>query len=462
MKKILALILAAAMVLSLVPAVAMAETSSQAELKDAIANAVDGDVIKLGASFSVTTTDHIKVDKAITLDLNGHTVNFSSTSVYGALYISSNGDLTIVGNGGITAPNTVAIGNYGKLTINGGTIEGTNALYNCNYGGTSYGTATINGGTLRSNTSGGNSIQNCGILTIAGGTIEDAIDSTAKLTITGGTIENLYLDTPDYTTGVGTTTSITDGTFTGTVRSDTDGWNTITQQLGFISGGSFAAKPDDSFIESDSLVIDTNKGDTPFMIGEDAKEALSDATSSSNIDVLQASANEDLSVGSGATLNNKTGNAIKINGEDVAKDETVTLPTAPGAVVKIVDPTTASLVVGDEGGKATMSIVAENADSYQWYIDRGDGKGFVKLSGDTSATRTTSYLTMDYDGYRYYCRASNANSYADSPIITLRVNATGVEVPVTGDGMEVFLFAGMMIVALLGMALLSKRSHTRA
>ena len=54
-----------------------------------------------------------------------------------------------------------------------------------------------------------------------------------------------------------------------------------------------------------------------------------------------------------------------------------------------------------------MAVTAENVGTYQWYVDRGDGKGYVPLSGATSAMYETSPVSAANDGYKYICVVTN-------------------------------------------------------
>ena len=176
-------------------------------LAEAVAAAADGDTIVLVENIDLGT-EMLTIKKQITIDLNGKNITSAYTGDFAALYIGTTGDLTITGEGTITAPD-VAIGNYGKLTIAGGTITGTNAaLYNFYYNDTTYGTATITGGKL-------NIAWNCGEMTVSGGEIE-YIDNTHQLTVSGGTIGELEINVPDYIPEENLNNTVSGGTITNT------------------------------------------------------------------------------------------------------------------------------------------------------------------------------------------------------------------------------------------------------
>ena len=254
------------------PAVAKVGDKEYSSLQAAIDDAVDGAEIDIIANFALTAQDanplmnvvynresycgiYIPDDKAITLDLNGHTVSYVDT--YGDcdnLMILNLGNLTIndsVGGGKLTYKPVAGtktytyfystIFNCGTLTINGGTIENTcetatdvtNAVDNHSRLSHEYDNdciLTVNGGTLigaeyraiRQYTHYFEGVQNR--VTINDGTIKGGIymqhgeswyytDPAVKrlnvdcyLTINGGTIDTLddgyghirmYLSNPD-------------------------------------------------------------------------------------------------------------------------------------------------------------------------------------------------------------------------------------------------------------------------
>lgn len=75
----------------------------------------------------------------------------------------------------------------------------------------------------------------------------------------------------------------------------------------------------------------------------------------------------------------------------------------------------------EEGQKATFTVTATGDDlSYQWMIDRNDGKGFVNLNS-TTATHTTTVVDMSCNGFKYKCIVSNSVGAVTSNVVTLTV-----------------------------------------
>ena len=122
----------------------------------------------------------------------------------------------------------------------------------------------------------------------------------------------------------------------------------------------------------------------------------------------------------------------------------------PGAsdMPVITAPTEDTQVTVPVGKTGTMRVTAENADTYQWYVDRGNG--WKRIEDATDPEYTTSAVAMENKGYRYYCKVSNANGSVDSPIFTLVV-VEDSEIPVTGDSSMPWLWVGLAIVALAGL-----------
>lgn len=197
-------------------------------------------------------SDSIEISKKITLDLNGHTINFNSSATDDAIMITSDGDLTVVDSsddkkGGITGIGkydvfycygklTIKSGNFkyngsntsgtvitnwsneiaeGIVNISGGTFEGPTII-----GNTGVGTVNISGGILN----GTNNAVICydnGKLNITGGTLEGkdvifAYENTeenkiTEVSISGGTINGT--DTAVVSEGI---LNVTGGTFIGT------------------------------------------------------------------------------------------------------------------------------------------------------------------------------------------------------------------------------------------------------
>lgn len=106
-------------------------------------------------------------------------------------------------------------------------------------------------------------------------------------------------------------------------------------------------------------------------------------------------------------------------------------------------------VSASAGSLATFSVVANGGPlSYQWQVDRRDGKGFVFIPGATGATLTVGPVTGAENGYQYRCAVTLYGATMYSGAAQLFVTAGMI--PKTGDmpGSPVLLLA----LASLGLA----------
>ena len=74
------------------------------------------------------------------------------------------------------------------------------------------------------------------------------------------------------------------------------------------------------------------------------------------------------------------------------------------------------------GEKAVFEVTATGEDlTYQWQIDRNDGKGFVNLDGANSASYTSGVTDSSYNGFKYRCIIGNAAGSVATDAETLTV-----------------------------------------
>ena len=84
-------------------------------------------------------------------------------------------------------------------------------------------------------------------------------------------------------------------------------------------------------------------------------------------------------------------------------------------------PESSSVKVGE---KATFSVTATGEGvTYQWMIDRNDGKGFVAITNATDKTYTTSVVDIDCNGFKYKCIITNEGGSVETATVTLKVTA---------------------------------------
>lgn len=87
-------------------------------------------------------------------------------------------------------------------------------------------------------------------------------------------------------------------------------------------------------------------------------------------------------------------------------------------------PKNASVKVGE---RAVFEVTATGTDlTYQWQIDRNDGRGFVNLKDATGASYTSGVTDMDCNGFKYQCVISNAagSVTTETAILTVTVYYT--------------------------------------
>lgn len=212
------------------------------------------------------------------------TVNEGASVEAYAFAVSGNGDgekdntLITVNGGTLVSEAGPAIYHpqYGKLVINGGTLDGCSGVE------IRAGELMVNGGTIKGDTSktivypkdqigGGNSVDGGGIIVA-----QHSTKLPVKVTVTGGTIEahtafiqhNVMENDQAFIDKI--EMSITGGEFVGALRSDNfkdvDG-------KGFVSGGSFSDRAVGDFLAHDAAVA-VNGGETPYDIFPSTDEAL--------------------------------------------------------------------------------------------------------------------------------------------------------------------------------------------
>lgn len=157
--------------------------------------------------------------------------------------------------------------------------------------------------------------------------------------------------------------------------------------------------------------------------------------------------------------------AIEEAGENVVTKEPVAAKPTPsgggsgsGSLPVILSPVWNQTVSVVEHGTLTMSVLARGASSYQWYVDRGDGR-FVAIAGATGDSLTI-WPDMGDHGNRYYCRAMNGYGGVNSPYFTLCVVRSALP-PKTGDQVCVTLWVCLMALGVAGVLAALNRQKNR-
>ena len=186
-KKILSILLSLVMMISFMPTMAFAESTTiddEAKLNVAINSANAGDTIKLDGD--ITTKSPVVINKNLTLDLNGKKID------RGLKTATADGSVIIVKDDANLTINDKSTGKLGKIT--GG--------YTTKYGGGIYiekGGVTLLAGSITQNKANyGGGVYNDGALTISGGNISyntaenegGGVYNNGSFTMTGGNISN--------------------------------------------------------------------------------------------------------------------------------------------------------------------------------------------------------------------------------------------------------------------------------
>ena len=196
-KRVFSLILALIFSIGLLPAAALAEGTDggaaqigetvYSTLPEAVNAAQDGDTIKLLADYGVDggSLPTIVVTKSVTLDLNGYaiaSIEVGQTQEDTGEVLAS-GDLTVEDTSAARTGKVTSMIDLvaGKLTVNGGTIGGTDRDDGISI---KNGTLTVNGGTIVSLYG---SADDSGTVAITGGAVQGALfGSGFNITVTGG------------------------------------------------------------------------------------------------------------------------------------------------------------------------------------------------------------------------------------------------------------------------------------
>lgn len=144
----------------------------------------------------------------------------------------------------------------------------------------------------------------------------------------------------------------------------------------------------------------------------------------------------------------------KASSHDDGDDGSIGYPPA------ILSPTGNQVVAVMANGTVTLSVDATGVGfgGCQWYVNRGDGQGFVPVAGATGPSLTL-YPTFADNGSQYYCRVMNGYGHVDSGCFILSV--VGGMVPKTGDQVSVTLWVCLMALGVAGAAAALARRRSR-
>lgn len=418
-QKILALLLAVALVLAM----------SSTALADGVCKIGDQEYTSLAEAVAAVPTD----GSPTTITLLKGTTGDGVVVEKGKNIIFDLGGNTYTVDGTVGSPGTVT---NGFLLLKGSTVAFKNG--------------TIKGGTAAKIL-----IQNYADLTLEDVTL-NAQESTqcqyvcsnnfGEVNIIGNT--NIYAATgqaafdvyywPDggYDDGV-TVTVNTTGTIKGNIKYGSDGSengkaNVAEQAKLYIQKGTFTGEISTyNLLNEDSDTgITISGGSFTNMDKEEMEQYLAPGYKLENGEVVSASSHDDDDDGS------------------IGYPPTILSPTGNQVVAVMAN------------GTVTLSVDATGVGfgGYQWFVNRGDGQGFVPVAGATGPSLTL-YPTFADNGSQYYCRVMNGYGHVDSGCFTLSV--VGGMVPKTGDQVSVTLWVCLMALGVAGAAAVLARRRSR-
>lgn len=414
-QKILALLLAVALVLAmsstaLAAGVCKIGDKEYTSLAEAVAEVpADGTPTTI-TLLADTTGDGVVVEKGknIIFDLGGNaytvdgTVGSSGTETNGFQLLK--GSTVAFKNGTINAGKAkIVIQNYADLTLEDVTLDARGSTQ-CQY--------------VSSN--------NCGTVNITGSTSIYAAEGQAAFDV-------YYWPKGGYAEGV-------------TVNVNTTG--TIDGRIEYTNDGSDLA----NVAKKAKLNIQNGNFTGTFTIQKGAEDTT-------GITVFGGSFTDT------STIENYLAPGLKLEGGKVVS---ATTPPADddgddgsiGYPPAILSPTGNQVVAVMANGTVTLSVDATRVGfgGYQWYVNRGDGQGFVPVAGATGASLTL-YPTFADNGSQYYCQVMNGYGYVNSGCFTLSV--VGGMVPKTGDQVSVTLWVCLMALGVAGAAAALARRRSR-
>ena len=249
------------------------------------------------------------------------------------------------------------------------------------------------------------------------------------------------------------TIQIKGGTFTATDLNADSVYSE--KKTGFITGGKFSSDVKEYVTDQFDQLVTNNGTRTPFWVDKYSDSGAADAMGQTVYKVTYDFDGESVDVYymTEAEANKAIAEAEEDNVETKGPAAVKPTPSGGGSgsgsyLPVILSPSWSQTVSVVEHGTLTMSVRASRASSYQWFVDRGDGRGFVAIAGATGPSLTI-WPDMGDHGNRYYCRAMNGYGGVNSPYFTLCVVRSTLP-PKTGDQVSVTLWVCLMALGVAG------------
>lgn len=441
------------------------------------------------ATTSKATNCKIVIEKGVTIQ--GNTILIEGTDntldVSGTIK-TGNKNTAIQTNGSSTKNSTITLHDGAEVTSNGCAIyhPGTGTLNVHKATVTGGGTLTgieMRAGTLNvyegakitggngepdSNPNDNGTTTNNAAIAVAQHNTKEAIN----INIEGGTFTGgaaIYESDPQGNSTeediAKVTIQIKGGTFTATGPNAASVYSE--NKTGFITGGKFSSDVKEYVADQHDQLV-TNKETTPFWVDKYTDIGAADAMGQTVYKVTYQFENESVDVYYMTEEEAKEAikEAEKENPSIEIPDPVAVKPTPSGGgggsgsyLPVILSPVWNQTVSVIEHGTLTMSVRASGASSYQWYVDRGDGRGFVPIAGATGPSLTI-WPDMGDNGNRYYCQAKNGYGGVNSPYFTLCVVRSTLP-PKTGDQVSVTLWVCLMALGVAGVLAAWNRQRNR-
>ena len=430
-------------------AVAKIGETTYSSLAEALKNANSGNTVTLLKNITVNEWNQAWNLKDITLDGGGNTItvnDIESLQNHDAVFHSAGGNIfkdLIVDLSGITQPSQA---------------QGNRAF------------AAAAGDTFKNVTIKGSDMVSYGI------TISGTKASDETVTIEDCTIKNCHYAIYDSETGAVENLIIENSTITdcdyATILRSPNGQFTHNQ----VTGGKLNIMKEDQTITNN--IFDDSRikfYDAPKVFKRNKISKDSHLDKGGNLTGTTIDVSENY-WGGGAPTDSQLGSGeLKsiVRGEDVYYVQpiwepeylnTYTPPSGGGGgsgsyLPVILSPVWNQTVSVVEHGTLTMSVRASRASSYQWFVDRGDGRGFVAIAGATGPSLTI-WPDMGDNGNRYYCLVMNGHGEVNSPCFTLCVVRSTLP-PKTGDQVSVTLWVCLMALGVAGALTAWNRQRNR-
>ena len=402
-----------------------------------------GTVLLVGKNPTLNVYGTIDGGSSCAVQNNGATTTNSTINLYNGAVIKSTGHA--VYHPGI---GTLNVNRGAKVTGGNVGIEMRKGTLNVYEG------ATITGGSgAPSSTANpsGSTTSNAAIAVAQHGGSTDPV----KVNVYGGEISGsaaVYESNPQGNNMASTskiTLNLTGGAYTGKVFSET--------QTGFITGGQFSTDVKEYIKHGyDQLVLAEN---ARYQVGVYSDNSAANAMGTNVYKVTYTLDSRDVVDVYYAGLEQAQAAAEEFNknqtsGANAVVTETPIRPTTSGGSggttvsrPVILSPTQPQTALTAENSMVTLRVQANGATGYQWYVNRGDGRGWVAIPGANGASLTI-WPSLADNGNQYYCLASGGGGSTASPVFTLSV-LSSMRPPKTG-GAPGFLPLALLLLGAAG------------